>query len=190
MAFIIGNGINRYCGGPSWEDLLRSLSKNIESKDNVPSGISNTEFFDILVLKKFEIEREIKRKNFEYCYRHMSPISSLNIDNIVKNMGDRKDSCNELNDKARQFLSQYIDTNEYSDLDCVLIMCSLLTNDYLRSTLKDDLKKDIKNEMYSWGTNSLLKKIVLKIKDLDIPILTTNYDDKLSKSIEEEFPKK
>lgn len=56
LALIIGNGINRYGNAPhtnSWNDLLVSLAdKHLPaSLRSVPTGISLTEFYDLLELK-------------------------------------------------------------------------------------------------------------------------------------------
>ena len=52
IALIIGNGINRYdssSSSNSWEALLRKLAKKYRvGAGNIPSGISLTEFYDVL----------------------------------------------------------------------------------------------------------------------------------------------
>ncbi len=64
IAFVIGNGINRYCqhsgesgeSGESWEDLLLKLwkqhshSHSEKKMPKIPKGISFTEFYDVLEL--------------------------------------------------------------------------------------------------------------------------------------------
>lgn len=58
LAFVIGNGVNRYFGSGvllSWEDLLKQVWKMNSScgkaLSSVPSGISNTEFIDALQIE-------------------------------------------------------------------------------------------------------------------------------------------
>lgn len=56
IAFVIGNGINRYTNNPnalSWEDLLIELWQQVslQTLSIRPEGISTTEFYDILELE-------------------------------------------------------------------------------------------------------------------------------------------
>jgi hypothetical protein len=56
LAIILGNGINRYGNAGetnSWRELLRSLADHYmpEYANDLPSGISTTEFFDVLSLR-------------------------------------------------------------------------------------------------------------------------------------------
>lgn len=58
LAFLIGNGVNRYFGSGvllSWEDLLKQVwmmnSSCGKAFSSVPSGISNTEFIDALQIE-------------------------------------------------------------------------------------------------------------------------------------------
>ena len=66
IAFIIGNGINRYPNNPnalSWDDLLLNLWFKV-SKETLlerPNGISTTEFFDVLELEN-RIDINLKKE--------------------------------------------------------------------------------------------------------------------------------
>lgn len=56
IAFVIGNGINRYPNNPnalSWDELLIQMWKKVSSQSltRKPEGISLTEFYDILELE-------------------------------------------------------------------------------------------------------------------------------------------
>lgn len=56
IAFVIGNGINRYPNNPnalSWDDLLIQLWEKVslQTLTRRPNGISLTEFYDILELE-------------------------------------------------------------------------------------------------------------------------------------------
>lgn len=58
IAFVIGNGINRYPNSPkalSWEDLLLELWQQVslQTLSIRPEGISTKEFYDILELENF-----------------------------------------------------------------------------------------------------------------------------------------
>jgi hypothetical protein len=57
IALIIGNGSNRYGSAAStnsWDDLLLTLAKKykIMAEEKIPEGITLTEFYDLLELKK------------------------------------------------------------------------------------------------------------------------------------------
>ena len=59
LAFLIGNGINRYPDDPkdrSWENVLKTIYKTLvkATVDKVPEGIHLTEFYEIIVLKHKE----------------------------------------------------------------------------------------------------------------------------------------
>lgn len=57
IAFIVGNGVNRYPNTPnalSWDDLLIQLWKKVLPESHlssIPVGISLTEFYDVLELE-------------------------------------------------------------------------------------------------------------------------------------------
>lgn len=66
IAFIIGNGVHRYCSDKienykcvSWEKLLLDLAKQNDLIEKIPLGISYTEFFDILELNKWKKRIEL-----------------------------------------------------------------------------------------------------------------------------------
>ena len=67
IAFIIGNGINRYPNNPkalSWDDLLMELWNKIsfQTLSKKPQGISITEFYDILELENtgnYNLQKEV-----------------------------------------------------------------------------------------------------------------------------------
>lgn len=57
IAFVVGNGINRYSDNSkalSWDDLLNQLGEKVSSQKlkKRPNGISLTEFYDILEFEK------------------------------------------------------------------------------------------------------------------------------------------
>ncbi|AFN74141.1 hypothetical protein MROS_0900 [Melioribacter roseus P3M-2] len=75
IAFIIGNGINRYFGNNaiSWENLLLELwnenNGNTQQQTSIPRGVSFTEFYDALLIKNFtkkdftaELQKSVQKK--------------------------------------------------------------------------------------------------------------------------------
>lgn len=67
IAFVIGNGINRYPNNPkalSWDNLLMTLWNHVASNPlkSKPKGVSITEFYDILELEnggKINLQKEV-----------------------------------------------------------------------------------------------------------------------------------
>lgn len=67
IAFVIGNGINRFPNNPkalSWDDLLMNLWNRVAEKPikKKPIGVSITEFYDILELEnkgKLNLQKEV-----------------------------------------------------------------------------------------------------------------------------------
>lgn len=67
LAFIIGNGINIYnntnSGKNSWKNILLELNNKSESKlEDIPKGISYTEFYDLLLARDKSERNEILEK--------------------------------------------------------------------------------------------------------------------------------
>ncbi|MCD6297557.1 MAG: hypothetical protein J7M30_10425 [Deltaproteobacteria bacterium] len=106
IAFIIGNGINRYPNNPrsrSWEDLLYSLLKALTDIDlkRRPSGISSTELYDVIDLQckensgKSTVKKEFIRKldKWKYAKHHetivktilkfSAPVLTTNFDDLL-----------------------------------------------------------------------------------------------------------
>lgn len=105
IAFVIGNGINLHNGSNnlSWINLLKSLWQNITGKsEDIPNGISLTEYYDIIELKnsvdkkKHEIQIQVRDllKHWEPMRHHREilsfiqymncPILTTNFDEVLK----------------------------------------------------------------------------------------------------------
>lgn len=81
IAFIAGNGINRFPGNPkaiSWEDLLIQLWTKFspDSYQEVPRGITLTEFYDLLEIASigkssvnYRIQKEASKLLTDWTYR-------------------------------------------------------------------------------------------------------------------------
>jgi hypothetical protein len=95
MAFVVGNGINRYVndGSYSWSDLLRELYKQcpIDSLYYPNSGgITETELFDVLCLKSKKNENEIKSQ----IVRLVQPALDKSKEDLYKNLLQKFESWN------------------------------------------------------------------------------------------------
>ncbi|NKL37428.1 hypothetical protein GFL49_27400 [Rhizobium leguminosarum bv. viciae] len=72
LTILVGNGINRYGKAGetnSWRDLLKSLAQIYlpEHAHDLPSGISTTEFFDVLSLQAMRSTSEESSLQKEFC---------------------------------------------------------------------------------------------------------------------------
>lgn len=107
IAFIVGNGINRYPDNPkaiSWDDLLMKLWSKFspDTYDKVPKGITITEFYDLLDIANsnkrstnFQIQKEASKllSNWAFENHHKAfvekahsinaPILTTNFDLIL-----------------------------------------------------------------------------------------------------------
>lgn len=112
LAFVIGNGINRYAGDEthlSWHNLLGELWESVQkdpvdAPDNlIPEGISTTEFYDILSLQRGEDSalqkkvcdllddwkpREQHRQILGLLERWEVPVLTTNFDNTFARSGE------------------------------------------------------------------------------------------------------
>lgn len=110
IAFIVGNGINRYRlrdNVTSWNDLLLKLwKKHVDPRQSsIPSGISLTEFYDLLEIHNYEdsrksglqkefcdlmsewIYKEHHIKFIEYARRMNAPVLTTNFEDILQKAG-------------------------------------------------------------------------------------------------------
>lgn len=138
IAFIIGNGINRYKNDSSlsWDKLLIDLWKKFfnDQMKTIPKGISNTEFYDILEFEFFK-----------------QPLAERNNKSTV--LRNEKEDI----------------SSDGKSLD--------------NTPLVGDMQKETARLMRLWKARDHHKKIISKIKELNAPVLTTNYDETLSRSI-------
>lgn len=111
IAFVVGNGINRYNSevtGNSWEDLLLELwHRHSGKKDSeMPTGVSATEIFDLMLLKTEQSKKPVNlAKEFcelmgnwvpaphhqafvQWAQANNSPILTTNFENTLGEAGD------------------------------------------------------------------------------------------------------
>jgi len=111
IAFIVGNGINRYRSrnnGNSWDELLLTLWKNRvdASQDTIPNGISLTEFYDILEIhnsddsRRGDLQKEFcdlmsgwshERHHelfIDFAKRINTPVLTTNFEDILQKAGE------------------------------------------------------------------------------------------------------
>jgi len=88
IAFVVGNGINRYPNNPkalSWDDLLNQLGEKVSPQilKKRPNGISLTEFYNILELEKtpdINLQEEVVKlmKDWEHKDHHKNITARIN----------------------------------------------------------------------------------------------------------------
>lgn len=108
IAFIIGNGINRYGSekGNSWEEILLSLWSAIfdQKLEKLPSGISLTEIYDLLDLEIFKkrLNLSIQKKISDYMsgwepkshhIRILTKIKVFNSPILTTNFDENLSTC-------------------------------------------------------------------------------------------------
>jgi len=134
IAFIVGNGINRFNSngsGNSWDELLIELWNRYSSSEKsvVPKGIALTEFFDVLELRQSQksasnsLQKEFcdlmeswspsdhHRKFVEWAINNQSPILTTNFENTL---GDAA-SCKLYRMSGRKFTDFYPWESYYSN---------------------------------------------------------------------------
>lgn len=208
IAFIIGNGIHRYYNNNaiSWEGLLKELWKQYVDKSlsNFPSeGISNTEFYDLVELnymRRFNTtdyadklrtciqsvdasKIDISKLKLAEIITAQAVELNLNPNNIqfkTKNLKSYSDTLKKISDDLRRNINP--DCNDLSDADIVIRLSNVISNESMRRIYMNSIKKQIAKNMDEWE-NSNVATLVQYIRDINAPIMTTNYDKILEKSI-------
>lgn len=77
LAFVFGNGINRYAdnvNGSSWKDMLLEIYHQFTGKrlDTISEGISYTEFYNILSLENGNVDT-LRNAVVDYTREHYTP---------------------------------------------------------------------------------------------------------------------
>jgi len=103
MAFLVGNGINKYFKTSfSWSDLLLELWEkfSFNTQSIIPKGISFTEFYDLMEIQNYQRESftNIIQKEVKDLYKKILPnekqnillqkIQSLNVPILTTNFDD------------------------------------------------------------------------------------------------------
>lgn len=204
-AFLIGNGIHyqyKDCNIP-WKKLLENLwSEYTGKQEEIPTGISFTEFYDIIelitlrpnILYKDWLKRitnEIKDKKIDVsAHKKMLdfalklPPAKFDVNNIDK---EKIDQFNNVYKKfvatSRNICMQnYENTDSLSDQDCVQIVMGLFTNSAKQQILKNSIKKNVASKFPDKQEYNV-SGLITKIKEFETPILTTNFDVYIGKSI-------
>lgn len=188
IAFIIGNGIHRHYkySAISWEDLLKKLWKQYvnESLETFPNqGISNTEFYDLIELNYMRSFNTIDYKDKLRTYIQSVDTAKIEIlklkcaDTTIK---DAADKLKNTIDNLRKYTNPEIQDLSYEEL--IIGLSYIVSNESIRRIYMNSIKKQIAKDMAKWK-NDDVSIFVQYAKNINAPIMTTNYDKVLEKSI-------
>lgn len=216
IAFIVGNGIHLYVENKegkkrcSWKELLLTLwNKNNNNKLNdIDKGISYTEFYDLLELKNWNHHKDKRKEEFhktllglsksytrisDDMFNKMNMLSAIPIDkkpNLIRSLSESEKTSLRSLIKAKSKLAESIKScleSNVSDDEAISLMMNLLNDEYVKESLFNQTKMEIVNIMKNWEISDVIYNLVSSIKKLNSLLLTTNYDDVLSKSINADF---
>ncbi len=154
IAFVIGNGINRYCqhSGESWKGLLLKLwnqhSENMMS--GIPKGISFTEFYDVLEL----YAKNPKNTNGEKFRKELQASIQKTIKSELEKWELAKPDKQEVLLKHIKKLKAPILTTNFDDL-----MAQSLELDKNPRILKGHNKKEGFTQFYPWSSYYSTKEL-------------------------------
>ncbi len=206
IAFLIGNGIHyqyKDCDLP-WDKLLENLwYEYTHTKQTIPNGTSFTEFYDILEMIALAPKGKTisdRAKTIADKIRNSGvnlSMDEIKLESILKKFPSIFDtkiidktqlsSFREQNqlliDNSREFCKDnYDDTKTLSDEECVYIATSIITDDKKGQLLRNSIKKEVANKFPEKQAYNL-SILIENLKKYNCPILTTNFDTYIEKSI-------
>ena len=200
MAYVIGNGINNHYFSEfilNWKDLLSKLWKdNCGENIEIPQGITYTEFFDLIELnsfynKTFDLERktlltlrdlpnQLRREYKNLLSLRIDKLSNENYSEFIKNdtffMDDSREFCKSIRE----------DADELSAIDCVNYLINTISDRTKLNLYRNKIKKDVVDRykcIEKELNNSEYSLLLESIKRSGCPILTTNFDILMSRSL-------
>lgn len=178
IAFVIGNGIHRYPNNDalSWDKLLIELWNIISFNDDrirsIHKGISNTEFYDVLLLKA--------NKYIIGLFEEKDSSKSIieNLGELINNSGGVQKISSEFRNSIELKVNDIIGESTASKKACKIERLALKLIQYILS-----------QKMSSWESKEFHKKIIGYAERNNMPILTTNYDKALANAVDGELRK-
>lgn len=191
---------SNYCENNSIDSSWESF---VDSKTGHLKGITPTELFDLIEMNCYGIYSPtgllglIQQKN-------IPPVKFKELDTIARaglkefglkslsktnvNLKQEIDKYNQMNGVFKEQCRNWCNENivnaaSLSDVDCVLIMMELLSNNTKIQLYRNQLKKDIANEYQPNKNNADLCNFMKKIANRETPVLTTNFDTYMSSSL-------
>ena len=204
IAFVIGNGIHyQYKDRDlSWKQLLEELSNQYLGMENIiDTGLSLTEFYDIIELNhyrkqveskiiipnKFEkIKSSVSLRNLDITQYNPVPIitakGELNLNTDL--LDSFKRAHNKLKQTSRTFYKNNIgDADGLSDAECIYRAVMILTQKNTNNVIRNEVKKLVSMK-FSDKNSYNLKRCINYIYGLNAPILTTNFDTDIEDSVD------
>ena len=178
IAFVVGNGVNRYNGACSWEELLKQLWLDFTGKScpkDVFNGVSNTEFYDLIDLKILK-EARLLDINQKKKLIHLATIPDSHKNWTIF---DFMSKWERLRDEKLKEFSLSMNGVQPSDLS---LINSIGTNTY-RNLWQSDIQEKVVEYLRDWNPSSQHYMIGRKIASLRAPLLTTNYDENFNRAL-------
>lgn len=204
IAFVIGNGIHyQYKDRDlSWKQLLEELSNQYIGMQNIiETGLSLTEFYDIIELNHYRkqveskiiipnksdlIKSSVSLKTLDVTqYKPKQMITSKGELNLNTGLLDSfKKAHNELKRTSRTFYQKNIgDADGISDAECISRAVMALTQKNTNNIIRNEVKKQVSIK-FSDKNRYNLKRCINYIYGLNAPILTTNFDTDIEDSVD------
>lgn len=210
IAFVIGNGINRHFFGSkikSWNELIENLT-NIFLSEAPPNteDFSLTELFDLIELEATSYEDIINEyieclKNKKY--NDLPRVNPLDFDTALKIANAPGNSNNIANDisKSESFetfnkvYAEYLkgcrkwcmrnrdDYEILTDEECVGHFMDVTSNPIKINMMKNIVKQKVIQCFSRELSSPDLTALMIFFRDLEVPVMTTNYDNLMSQSL-------
>ena len=190
-ALLMGNGINRHAEtGCSWDTLLKALAKVYCPNlcfDQLPIGVSNTEFFDLLEissLKDIPIfdkeESEKQRVSLSMPQESLDRISA--IQNFALKTPAKLTDLNQYKEAVQKSSKEISKLSETLDLDFITTI-AFIGSKRFSAIVRNKFIATICAYMKKWEYQPIHKQIAFFAQKYHLPILTTNYDTLLEDSV-------
>lgn len=187
-AILLGNGINNFAEiGCSWLTLLQQLYEHFLPDTpfkGVPKGITYTEFFDALEISILEQTKVFEPKNFKPIDFNFDSTRANEIFKEIQNFSLKesfKIDAHNVTDTLETFKKESLKFNENGGTSLLLALSTL--GDKLKNAVNSDLIRYICQTMSKWNFSEIHSRFANFAQTYNIPILTTNYDNLLAKSI-------
>lgn len=187
-AIILGNGINNYAKiGCSWLDLLKQLHELYLPDtpfQGVTKGITYTEFFDaieISIIKQVPKQKEFKPIDFYSDISCSKEIFNKIQNHYIKEKDGLRIDASNLRQLVERFNKESVKFKELGSVSLVQAMSTL--GDKFKIAINSILIRHICQTMATWKFSEKHYRLVNFAQTYNIPILTTNYDNLLAKSI-------
>jgi len=210
VAFVIGNGINRrfFSDVKSWMELLESLWEKYgtnasndwnsfyNNDEKKLEGITLTELFDLIEMKchcRTKSVRLFPGSNNQIGLKEFSPAEKKIVKEIAARCITKSQvelTCEfatvaqDLKKKCREWCKEnIIDANLLTDVDCVIYMTELLSDNTKLQLYRNILKKEITKEYLKDKDDDTFNVFMKTMESREAPVLTTNFDTYMSSSL-------